>query len=520
MDSFFKDFMQDLPRGDSTRFLRQQKVPQARWMRLEDIAASPVLAYDPKAPGKKVLIGALGSKLIGIEDDRHILTVAGSRSGKSVGLVSNLCFYRGSVLATDPKGELARLTALRRSQMGQKVYIIDPFQLVDDSGAVPFRASYNPMSVLREDSETLLEDAALLAEALVVTATDQRDPHWDESAKNFIEGVIVHVATAPKHRERRNLVTVRELLKRALWSPPAAEDDGRTKGASGAEAKRKAQPVLHGEMMGNARRLETLPGMEDIGSALMGAVMDFYGKAENELAGVFSTVNRHTRFLDYRAFRRVLCENSLDLGELKRRPEGVSLYLCFPATRADISKRWMRIFVNQLLDAMERERTVPPAPVLACLDEFPVLGYMKQLEVASGLIASFGVKLWVILQDWSQGKALYGERWETFAGNAGVTQFFGNTDLTTTEYMSRRLGKTPVEVARVGEVAQDQQNKGLSGRSDAIELHDLLTPDEVSRLFARGDPLRRQLILWAGHHPMILQRAIWYDRSNAVAAHL
>ncbi|WP_459873965.1 type IV secretory system conjugative DNA transfer family protein, partial [Endothiovibrio diazotrophicus] len=65
------------------------------------------------------------------------------------------------------------------------------------------------------------------------------------------------------------------------------------------------------------------------------------------------------------------------------------------------------MFVNQLLDAMERETTVPAAPVLACLDEFPVLGHMRQLESAIGQIASFHVKLWVILQDWNQGKALY-----------------------------------------------------------------------------------------------------------------
>ena len=515
MQDDLKHFMQDIPRGDSTRYLRQQKVPQARWMKLEDILASKALTYDPKAPGKKVLIGALGSRLIGIEDDRHILTVAGSRSGKSVGLVSNLMFYPGSVLATDPKGELATLTARRRAAMGQKIYVVDPFGMASP-GIASFRASYNPLCVLAEDSPTFLEDAALIAEALVVQAADQRDPHWDESAKNFIEGVIVHVATAPQHKERRNLVTVRELVKKALWVPPESTDRDDAAGAK--KTQRRSRPVLYDEMVRNAERLEGIAGMEDIGSSLMGAVMDFYGKAEAELAGVYSTVNRHTRFLDYTAFRKVLREHSFDLGELKRNPKGVSIYLCFPATRVEISRRWMRLFVNQLLDAMEREKTVPPCPVLACLDEFPVLGYMKQLETASGLIASFGVKLWVILQDWSQGKALYGERWETFAGNAGVVQFFGNNDLTTTEYISKKLGKTQVEVARLGEVAQDQQNKGLSGRSESIELYDLLAPDEITRLFSRSDPLNRQLILWAGYHPMILQRVIYHDRSNAVGA--
>lgn len=510
MSDFFQEFMRDVPRGDSTRPLREQKVPQARWMKLKDIAASNILSYDPRKPGKKVLIGALGDQLIGIEDDRHILTVAGSRSGKSVGLISNLLFYPGSILATDPKGELADITADKRAALGQKIYVVDPFG-VSSNAAPKYRASYNPMSILKTGSETFLEDAALIAESIVVQSADQKDPHWDESAKNFIEGVIIHVATYPLHDQERHLIKVRELIKRALWVEPGTEEDS--------EAK-QATYLLREEMMFNGYQLQDDPKTEDIGSAVMAAALDFYGKKGAELSGVHSTVNRHTKFLDYSAFRKVLKEHDFDLSALKSNPAGVSIYLCFPATRIEIARRWMRIFINQLLDTMEREKTVPPAPVLACLDEFPVLGYMKQLETASGLIASFGVKLWVILQDWSQGKALYGERWETFAGNAGIMQFFGNNDLATTEYVSKLLGKTQVEVARTGEVAQDQQHKGLSGRSEAIELYDLMTPDEIRRHFSRSDRFKRQIILWAGRHPMMLQRVIWHEKDGALAPYL
>lgn len=509
MNNFLNEFMQDVPRGDSTRFLRQQKVPQARWMKVQDILESDAMRYDPRNPGDKVLIGALGSQLIGISDDRHILTVAGSRSGKSVGLISNLLFYPGSILATDPKGELAEITAKKRAAMGQKIYVVDPFGYTSDVVS-QYRVSYNPMSVLKLDSPSFLEDAALIAEAIVVQAADQKDPHWDESAKNFIEGVIIHVATSHHYKLKRNLITVRKLIKKALWIAPLEDDHN---------DKRRPNPALYDEMIQNAENLESNPEMEDIGSSLMGTAIDFYSKGETELAGVQSTVNRHTKFLDYSAFRKVMQDHDFDLRELKSNPKGVSIYLCFPATRVELSRRWMRLFVNQLLDAMEREKTKPAARVLVCLDEFPVLGYMKQLETASGLIASFNVKLWIILQDWSQGKALYGDRWETFAGNAGVIQCFGNNDLTTTEYLSKRLGKTQVQVARLGEVAQDQKNKGLSGQSETIELYDLLTPDEIMRQFSRNDRLKRQLVIWAGHHPMMLQRVIYYDQSGSLGTH-
>ena len=148
--------------------------------------------------------------------------------------------------------------------------------------------------------------------------------------------------------------------------------------------------------------------------------------------------------------------------------------------------------------------------MLVCMDEFPVLNFMSQLQDAIGQIASMHVKLWVLIQDWGQGKALYGERWETFAGNAGILQFFGNTDLATTEYVSRLLGKTRVEVSRMSEVAPDQRDLGLTGRSPAIELHSLLTPDEISRHFARSDRLKRQLVIWAVR-PDDLQRIEYFD---------
>lgn len=502
MTEFLEDFTSDIPRGVSSRYLKQQSVPQARWQSPEAILQSKALSYDPHHPGKKILVGAIGKQLIGIEDDRHILSVAGSRAGKSVTLIGNLLCYRGSVLATDPKGELAEITAARRARMGQKVYILDPFSYASEKVA-GFRARYNPMAVLKPDSPTIIEDAGLIAEAMVIKPPAQKDQHWDESAQSFIEGVILHVATDPEYDGRRNLVTVRELIKQAMML--ALDEDG------------EPYHVLEQAMLDNAHRLKKFEGTAALGGDIEGAANDFYEKSDRERDSVLSTVRRHTKFLDYPAMRDILSGHDFNLTDLKRDPNGVSIYLCFPATRIEMSNRWLRIFINQLLDAMERERTVPPVPVLACLDEFPVLGHMRQLENAIGQIASFHVKLWVVLQDWNQGKALYGDRWESFAGNAGILQFFGNNDLATTEYISKRLGKTQVEVSRQGEVGTQQQEMGMSGRSRSIELHDLLTPDEVSRMFSRNDRFKRQLVIWAGSHPMILQRVEYFDRRGPLA---
>ena len=488
--------MQDVPRGLTSRFLKAQYEPQSQWQLPENILTSSVLDYDPNNPGAKILIGALGEKLIGIEDDRHILTVAGSRAGKSVSLIGNMAFYQGSIMAIDPKGELATKTAVNRASMGQKVYVLDPFERVQGL-ASEFRASYNPLTQLVKTNPYIIEDASLIADGLVVRSAQEKDPHWDETAKTFIAGVLLYVALSPLFKaDERNLITARHIISSAMVTDEETEEF-----------------ILAREAMNTASILED-EGHDEIASALEGSIRAFFEKSENERAGVLSTVRRHTDFLDYKSMKSVLTGHDFDLRDLKREPSGITIYLCLPAGRMNLCNRWIRILINQMMDAMEQEERKPDAPVLVCLDEFPVLGFMKQLQDAAGQIASFGVKLWVVIQDWGQGEELYGKRWESFAANAGIFQAFGNVDLTTTEYISKRLGKTRIESTRGGEVSAEQKAKGLSGASDSNELYDLLTPDEVSRLFNRADPLRRQLVMYAGYHPMILQRVEYYNQNS------
>ncbi len=63
------------------------------------------------------------------------------------------------------------------------------------------------------------------------------------------------------------------------------------------------------------------------------------------------------------------------------------------------------------------------------------------VEKAAGQIASFGVKLWPVVQDITQLQRDYRESWETFMGNAGLLTFHGNTDLTTSRHIAERLGQ-------------------------------------------------------------------------------
>lgn len=496
MNMIAPDLMDGIPRGLPTKYMRDQSIPQARWQRQDIVETHPSLDYDPDNPDGKLLIGAVGSKLIGVKDNRHMMSGAGNRSGKSVTVIGNLLFYNGSVMAIDPKGELAAITAVRRKELGQDVMVLDPFERVRGK-AKKFRARYNPLMTLDLGSETVIEDAMQIIDALIVKSGQEKDPHWNESAAQALLGFVLYARFGSDvAREDQNLISVRRFVKTA-----------------------RRQEQIDEETMGYVLPRRIMAGIQhlyngrddDIAEAIEGAVRGLYEKSHDEMASVLSTINRHTAFLDFRSMRKTLSGHDFDLRDLKRKK--VSVYLVLPATRMGSCNRWLRLFVNQLIDAMEAETTVPDAPVLAILDEFPVLGKLQALEDAAGQIASFHLKLWTILQDWGQGKAIYGERWESFAANCGINQWFANVDLTTTEYVSKRLGKTPIVSTRMGDTSHDQVQKGLSGKSTSHELYDLLTADEVSRTFGRSDPLKRQLIMLAGLHPMVIQRVEYWNEN-------
>ena len=231
-ESIFKDFPRGNPQSDDARsphlkFQDEQKVMNSEALRFSadnpegkiflGVAGASVVVDPkmPRLPDGRTNRYAVGGTPIGIGDDRHIVTIAGNRSGKSRGgLVPNLAMYPGSVLVVDPKGELAQLTARRRHELGQTVYVIDPFE-AGGAALRPYAATFNPLAML-EYSSDLLADAGLIADALIVPTPGEKDPHWNDSARGLIEGLVLHVATCPKYAGRRDLVTVYELLWRLL----------------------------------------------------------------------------------------------------------------------------------------------------------------------------------------------------------------------------------------------------------------------------------------------------------------
>ncbi|OPH82440.1 type IV secretory system conjugative DNA transfer family protein [Nitrobacter vulgaris] len=486
-----------LPRGHAA--VRKPQSASSKWAEQADIAAIEglIVHKDLKALcGRHALfVGQLDDgSYVGVTDDRHCLTVAGSRAGKGTTLiVPNLALYGGSILCIDPKGENARLTAARRRAMGQDVYVLDPFGVSGEAE----QASYNPFDDLDPSDPAFIDDVTLLADSLIADK-NLKDPHWDEAARELIKGLILHLKLNSPFADKQNLYEMRRILSNpALLAPQVIE-------------------------------MEESDALDGVLAAIGNS---FELKPERERDSVLSTALRHTEFLDSPGMREVLAGgapakktlSSLRALRASHRTAGakpVTIYLCLPASRMPTHSRWLRAVINFALAMLEKDaqdqgpNEKPSGPaVLFLMDEFSSLGHMPSMAIAAGLMAGFGVRLWPFLQDLSQLQQHYEKSWESFVGNAGAQLFFGNTDLTTLRHVSERLGKTRIV------------STGLSmpaGGLDSVSLSETTTPllatDEIQIHFARRKAADEFLILLLPHSvPVALKKTPYFKDRNITA---
>lgn len=380
---------------------------------------------------------------VGFIDDRHIVTAAGSRGGKGVtAILPNLRRWPGSCTVVDPKGENATLTASVRAAMpGHKVAVIDPHGVAKISDE--YRASFNPLDLINADDDDLIDIAAAIGDALMIDSGDGKDVHWTESARQILEALILYVAMT-EAGPARSLVRVRQLLTKGEPERAAFLNEMEAE-AFGRDGKTFSP---FDALWDSMSKIEC-PN-EAVADVIVGAANSVRDMGDNERGSVLSTARRNTKFIDSPWMRRALQggkHRKLDIDELKAAKNGLSIYLCLPARFIPTHARFLRLVLNLILYRMEAQGLEQPEcghAVLMVLDEFAALGRLEAIEKAAGLMAGYGVKLWTILQDLGQLKRHYKESWETFLGNAGLLQFFANSDMTTLEWLSKRLGQTEI----------------------------------------------------------------------------
>lgn len=476
-----------LPRGRPGLSPASSYAPQARWADPDGIAAHDFWTFR----SDKVIVGRVSDKILSVQDNRHLMTVAGSRAGKGVScIIPNLLTYEGSMFVIDPKGENASITATRRGNgegvpgggLGQDVHVLDPFGVADVPDA--YLSSFNPFDLLDRDSPHFIDDCDSLADALIIQGNHTENDYWLSSARDVIRGLIAWVAAAPDEKYR-DLKRVYDLL----FLPIQAEGSD--------------------DLISLCAQMSV---SEDVASGVPAQIANLLmSLSDKELSGVLATAKQQLAFIASPPMAELLATEGynrrVDLRQFQSR--ATTIFVCLPASRLHRHARFMRVLLNMLVATVERLNAPPKTPSLLILDEMHVLGRMKVLETAAALVAGYGIRLWSFVQDLSQLKDLYKERWETFMGNAGLMQFFGNNDFTTLKYVSDRLGQTSVMKISEGEISRQQALGGFTGQSTSIAETALLSPHEVAFYFSRQSGA--QLLLYPGADPIFASRVAYFS---------
>ena len=358
--------------------------------------------FPPFPPQKKDIVL---NQQEGLELERNLLTMATSRSGKGAAqIVPNLRHWQHNALVIDPKGEAAELTWKDREAMGQRVYVLDPFNSCNVPDSI--KAQLNPLNEIDVNSPLAHRQIKALADGLVMRHK-QEDGYWDNGTCQLLAGLVTQVLTHERFEGRRNFAALRETL-------------------TGAE---------FGEVVGEMAENPACGRLAITGANKM---LSTGKQADSFLAGADS----NTAWMDEPMMEEFLSDSDFLLQDLKRGK--ITVYLVLPFDALDEYGRFLRLFVRLALfqimqkmpdGAMKGERC------LFILDEFFSLGRIDEIAKAAGGMPGFNLHLWVFLQDYPQLLDLYGEHAsKTFLGNADGVFAYGINEPITGQYISDAAG--------------------------------------------------------------------------------
>jgi len=403
----------------------------------------------------------------------HLIVCAPTGSGKGIGsVVPNLLNYKGSSIVVDLKGENYAITHRQRKELGQKIICIDPFD-VSGSGGNP----YNPLNRIDITNPDCVGISLEIAKSMVVSDKNTTDNHWNESAENLLQGLILFVKLLEP--EKQTLAEVRRLLTLPM----------NNKGG-------ELLPPDHPDV--SFLDIESI--MQSLKNEAFGIIAragnNISSKPEKEKGSILSTAQRHTAFLDDPRIANALGVSDNYLEEIKK--EKCTVYIILPPNKLEQNARFVRLIVDGALSAVTSSSFLPDYRVAFFLDEFAQLGYMNKIESGVSLLRGYGAIFIIYLQDLSQLKGVY-NKWQSFLANA-CKVFYGTSDFDTAKYISDSLGKRTLEYQTVGESkssgmhSSESESQQFTGRS-------LLEPDEVMRMGAE-----RPIVLISGEKPYQLIR--------------
>ena len=469
---------------------------RARWATRRDLADLVVRPRRP-LPGR-IVLGRLGRATIATPPRHSVLLFGPTLSGKTTSyVVPSILGWRGPVIATSSKVDMLLATLPERQRRG-RVWLLDPF------GASGLPATRWSPLLGAERWEGALDMAFWLTQAgsFSHTATVQNAEFWETLGKNLLAPLLYAAANSPAP----------SMLQVVGW----VNDH-----------------QLAGEVLARLdalqRRDPTDPAPALARSAFLAAV-----KAEGRRRdSIFGTAQVLLDVYKYPAVAATATGADLDreaflLGsDGHGRPVDNTVYLFAPEHRQDQLKPLFEAFVNWLLRGVEDQyaatgRPLDP-PLLLMLDEAGNIAPLRKLGTYASILASQGVQLVSVFQNYGQIKAIYGQHAGTVVTNHLVKVLMaGTTDRELLELLTYLLGHTETPQASVTYGVDGSRTATTSLRQrDLAPVHELVQqrPGQALVLLSYRKPAR----LHVTAHPsltstgrVLASLARWFSRPAGI----
>lgn len=458
------------------------------WANFADIESAGLFAE------QGVILGRFQNEILAYEGPGHQILIGASRSGKGRGhIVPTLLSWSGSAIVLDVKGELDHGDP-RHGFPGASGYraLLGPVLRF-----APTQSSsncFNPLLEIRK-GENEVRDVQNVVDIIV-------DPHgqtrggerfWNDSAKNILTGVILHVLyTEPV--ERKTLAVVREKL---------------------ADLDRAAD-----EMRLTLHRLNPRTNMPEVHPEVLHASTSYLTGEERLRSGIKATAESFFGIFADPVVVEKTSRSDFRIGDLMCAERPATLYLQPPPSDGPRLMPLMRLFIGQVARTLMEDQTrdghgrEKRHRLLLMLDEFPQLGRLDFFEKMMGAMAGYGLKAFLVCQSLNHVIKAYG-RDNVILDNCHCVTSFAAADPETAKHIAEMGG----EVWEMRPQESEHRPRSILGpQKGAItyreERRPLLLPGDV-----RGLPQDQQLIFVSGCKP-IRSKKLRFDQEPIFAERL
>ena len=435
----------------------------------------------------------------------HWCLLGSTGSGKSVTQVIPYCSFissakhKRSAFITDPKGEIFSATSkmfedrgykvitidFRNPEKSNKLNILEPIikeyesyiefeKLYKNETNNELKINYNNISMSHYAETNRLITS--LSEMIMKDKVESKDPFWNNSAKQLLEGLIGFFLEEYKlGNVKRNQITMTSIRK---FQNSSMEEN-------------------------NFKKFKAYLDTKDYGNKSKDSLTSVITASENTYKSITSVFGSKMNLFDDVNVANVTSCSDFDFDILGKEP--TVLYVIVPdedKTYFTLVTIIVGLLYRELVKlANKQDNKKLPIQIDWILDEFANCPPLSDIESIVSVARSRGMRFQFFIQSFAQLDNVYGkEVSQIILDNCGLVYLKTNTQ-ETAEAISKRLGKKTIESNSISQSMSLNRYDG--NKSVSLMARDLLTADEIKQLHYKmiifpiiGYPVFRDTIIY------------------------